>query len=1062
GYKQLIIPGEIKDNTIFFNTSAVPTGSYFTTVVALASSEALFSKTLYINYTDPYAIYIQKNYSFLMPFPVNDTHMINLNINHKLLSSDSNIMLDLHNIDPANSENTEYLFEFVAVSNISMHYEITVLVTDEFGTALYNYLNIEYLEKDVPKNIIFTIPVYDDGNLTSKLEITTIVGDTSLSLEINPSLELIYEKRIWVGADWGFLEFFYQTEPGVLIKCGAGILLDILTGGYAGYVITGIDIVHEFSVSGLLGATAVGIEKSILKVLGEAGREIKLPIVCSVVSCIADWNYIHQKQEDNKAGFTLSFQMKDWYCTNKPEITQTFTIPASIPRFLPSGASNIAQCHLFVRFSLPWDESEYKEHDVHIYLNNFKIGEIFNTIPNGYYTFSFNPLLLRFGKFRPLEAVSSNIITLKTQHLNIGHYVIVSDFEVVIEVKQLDMYVVASSQAEADILARERIETMRPMPDYSIGEILSSNPKPQDGEKVIIDVTVNNLRGFDSTGYIPLQVLVGDTEISHLLIPYIGPYDSVTKRIEWIASLGSHEITVKIDPNFELGESDYSNNQASFEIVVVEPDQISPSISNPYPAEGTLVTKGSPIIIAELFDSESGIDLSSVILMVDDNVVTESLKVIASRVWCVLTDILSDGEHTVWIYAEDNKGNSYSYDWSFIVNTVHTLTKPIIISPNGGEVLSNAVTIQWVASTDSWGHSITYSVHYCADGGVTWTLLATGLTSTSYSWDTTSIDYGIAYLIKVEALCSDGLLVGDLSDAVFTIQNVNHYLLNPTILSPIGGETLSGEITVQWVPSIDSWGHSVTYSVHCSADGGIIWIELASGLSTTSYTWSTASVSDGENYLIRVNASCSEGLWQINTSDSVFSIQNTLHTLSEPTVLNPNGGEVLSGIVSIEWEAIIDSLGHPVTYEISYSPDDGINWIELAQGLGSSNYDWDTTTVEDGTNYLIMVNASCSMGLWQVDTSDHLFTVENAPGISTTTLSSLTTIPSSFIPSTTTSKPMSSSESSTIPPVSSQTDISSMSTTTTNPSSAPSWTMFVVIVTILMFIPVRRFKRKAK
>ncbi|MFX1516139.1 MAG: right-handed parallel beta-helix repeat-containing protein [Promethearchaeota archaeon] len=120
---------------------------------------------------------------------------------------------------------------------------------------------------------------------------------------------------------------------------------------------------------------------------------------------------------------------------------------------------------------------------------------------------------------------------------------------------------------------------------------------------------------------------------------------------------------------------------------------------------------------------------------------------------------------------------------------------------------------------------------------------------------------------------------------------VNHFLSsNPIVLYPNGGETLSGTIEIEWSATSDTWGHLITYTVYYSADGGTTWNELDSGLTATSYDWDTTTLANGTNYLVKVNATCSEYLWKVDISDDKFSIDNpesttmTSSTTPEPGV----------------------------------------------------------------------------------------------------------------------------------------------------------------------------------
>ncbi|MFQ5868019.1 MAG: nitrous oxide reductase family maturation protein NosD [bacterium] len=125
-------------------------------------------------------------------------------------------------------------------------------------------------------------------------------------------------------------------------------------------------------------------------------------------------------------------------------------------------------------------------------------------------------------------------------------------------------------------------------------------------------------------------------------------------------------------------------------------------------------------------------------------------------------------------------------------NLPHTLLVPTITYPNSSEILKGTVTLQWAVVTDAWGHSVTYAVSYSADDGHTWTLLASGLTLTSYEWDTTTVVEGSMYLIRVVATCSEGLTAEDVSDTPFTIQN---RVTTTTSLPPVGlFPTLGGPV----------------------------------------------------------------------------------------------------------------------------------------------------------------------------------------------------------------------------------------------------------------------------
>jgi len=99
------------------------------------------------------------------------------------------------------------------------------------------------------------------------------------------------------------------------------------------------------------------------------------------------------------------------------------------------------------------------------------------------------------------------------------------------------------------------------------------------------------------------------------------------------------------------------------------------------------------------------------------------------------------------------------------------------------------------------------------------------------------------------------------------------------------------------------------------------------------------------------------------------------------TLISPDGGEVASGIHQIQWTAT-DPEGDPLNFDLYYSDDSGAGWTQIDSGLNGPGpgytYNWDTTTVFDGNQYMIRVVASD--GNWtRRDSSSGVFEVDNIP-----------------------------------------------------------------------------------
>lgn len=156
---------------------------------------------------------------------------------------------------------------------------------------------------------------------------------------------------------------------------------------------------------------------------------------------------------------------------------------------------------------------------------------------------------------------------------------------------------------------------------------------------------------------------------------------------------------------------------------------------------------------------------------------------------------------------------------------------------------------------------------------------------------------------------------------------------------------------------------------------------------------------------------------------SVYDL--SVHLVSRPRVINPNGNEILAYETDILWSPSVDSFGDSVTYTIFYSHDGGTSWFLLADHLHKTSFHWQLSNVPDGSNYLVKVVSVSSSGIASEDISDSPFTIQN------------------FVPTTTESEPI--AESSSI----------------IKPSVSPSWTLFLLLTSMSILTLFRIFKRRS-
>ncbi len=127
-------------------------------------------------------------------------------------------------------------------------------------------------------------------------------------------------------------------------------------------------------------------------------------------------------------------------------------------------------------------------------------------------------------------------------------------------------------------------------------------------------------------------------------------------------------------------------------------------------------------------------------------------------------------------------------DGDFIL-IAHALSDFVITSPNSSGPFDTSIMIEWSASIDSWGWSVSYSIEYSSTGGYSWYDLTSGLTGNSYQWDISQLDDGDTYLIKVVASSDEGIS-SESTSVLFTIQHVTTSTTPTTPTIPPDGDVM--------------------------------------------------------------------------------------------------------------------------------------------------------------------------------------------------------------------------------------------------------------------------------
>ncbi|MBN1424180.1 hypothetical protein JXA88_06465, partial [Candidatus Fermentibacteria bacterium] len=316
-----------------------------------------------------------------------------------------------------------------------------------------------------------------------------------------------------------------------------------------------------------------------------------------------------------------------------------------------------------------------------------------------------------------------------------------------------------------------------------------------------------------------------------------------------------------------------------------------------------------------------------------------------------------------------------------------------VIQPNGGEVILGLYMVKWRATDpDSlYGEpnlSLRIDGWYSPNAGASWQPMVwdSNLNDGQEQWDTSNLDDGEEYLVRLRVTDPRGLWAEDTSNGVFTIDN-NDPPDEVVLIAPNGGETWYGAQTVRWFASDpdqqDTLRIKLNYRRYDPANPqfwNLIAPDAGDLSNTGQYQWSIPTYLQGQ-YEMQVVAIDKGGLSASDTSDAPFVINSP----DPPTVqvTSPNGGEFWTGIQTIRWTATDPDLqfGDTLAVAIEVSPDSGSTWIAEAQGLANTGaYQWNTdqSVYPDGALYLIRVCATDTfVGTTVCDVSDGPFYVLN-------------------------------------------------------------------------------------
>ena len=293
-----------------------------------------------------------------------------------------------------------------------------------------------------------------------------------------------------------------------------------------------------------------------------------------------------------------------------------------------------------------------------------------------------------------------------------------------------------------------------------------------------------------------------------------------------------------------------------------------------------------------------------------------------------------------------------------------------VLYPNGGETVNGTVLIQWEVLNPP-AETPRFTVSYWFWEEPKWVPIVSGITGTSYPWDTRDVPNG-QYVIQV-TLTTVSPTISDESNNFFIVDNGD--LPRVRVFYPNGGEIVGGTVLLTW-SVMNPGNYKVSFEVYYW--NGAEWLLLIGNYPSVSFSWDTTQVPDGAYYRIKVILYSELGVSE-DTSDGTFTIHNGERVAHAPTVrvTHPNGGETLTGQVQITWIAS-DPDGDVLTYSLRCW--DGAQWHMLAQNLETINWTWNTLQYTNGTGYVLEVMASDGT-FFASDQSDTIFSIYHVPPV---------------------------------------------------------------------------------
>jgi len=177
-----------------------------------------------------------------------------------------------------------------------------------------------------------------------------------------------------------------------------------------------------------------------------------------------------------------------------------------------------------------------------------------------------------------------------------------------------------------------------------------------------------------------------------------------------------------------------------------------------------------------------------------------------------------------------------------------------------------------------------------------------------------------------------------------------------SILSPISGQIVSGQVPIQW--NAENNDPALSIDIIFSSNDGDTWsVAAEQEANDGSYLWNTDTLADGIFYRLRIAAYDSTHLGY-RTMDSSFTLNNPQPSAPQVRIRDPLEGQVVQSPVQVRWVGG-DPDGDTTSLNLHYFSLETNSWTPIASGLpGSGEYAWDTFSLPNSPMYRLSADIS--------------------------------------------------------------------------------------------------------